>query len=303
MFYLFLAILCSASIALIFKYTENTNTNRYVITSANYFIAFVTSLIMISYTGLLEGITRETSFVNEVTMVMGNDQRILSPYSSMVWGILIGGISGVFFFLSFTYYQKSVKDNGVGISGTIAKLGILIPMIFSIIIWREFPTSIQWIGILLSLVSIVVINLSKRSIKNFDFKPTLLLLFVFGGMAEFSNKIYQKYALNDYKDVFLFAIFFIAFLISVTYTVNAKGKATVKDILTGFAVGIPNLFSSYFLILSLDSLKTSVAFPIYSAGSIVLINIGGFLIYREKIALKNQLAIVMTIVALILINI
>lgn len=303
MFYLFLAIICSASIALIFKYTENTDTNRYVITSANYFIAWVTSFIMISYQGILKGVVREVSFLDDVTSLIGNDQHMLSPFSSIVWGIIVGGISGIFFFLSFTYYQKSVRDNGVGVSGTIAKLGILIPMIFSILIWREFPTSLQWVGILLSLVSIVVINLSRKSIKTFDFKPTLLLLFIFGGMAEFSNKIYQNYALNEYKDVFLFAIFFVAFLISVTYTVNTKGKATLKDILTGFAVGIPNLFSSYFLILSLDTLKTSVAFPIYSAGSIVLINIGGLLIYKEKIAPKNQLAIAMTIVALILINV
>lgn len=303
MFYLFLAILCSASIALIFKYTENTDTNRYVITSANYFIAFVTSLIMIIYRRLLDGVVRDMPFIDDVALFIENDQHILSPYSSIVWGIMIGAVAGMFFFLSFVYYQKSVRDNGVGISGTVAKLGILIPMIFSILIWREFPTSVQWIGIILSLVSIVVINLSKKSIKTFDFKPTLLLLFVFGGMAEFSNKIYQKYALNDYKDFFLFTIFFVAFLISVSYTVNKKAKVKLSDILTGFAVGIPNLFSSYFLILSLNTLKTSVAFPIYSAGSIVLINIGGLLIYREKIAPKNQLAIAMTIIALILINI
>ena len=303
MFYLFLAILCSASIALIFKYTENTDTNRYVITSANYFIAFVTSLIMIVYRRLLDGVVREMPFIDDVALFMENDQHILSPYSSIIWGILIGAVAGIFFFLSFVYYQKSVRDNGVGISGTVAKLGILIPMIFSILIWREFPTSVQWVGILLSLVSIVVINLSKKSIKTFDFKPTVLLLFIFGGMAEFSNKIYQKYALNDYKDVFLFTIFFVAFLISVSYTVNKKAKVKLSDILTGFAVGIPNLFSSYFLILSLDTLKTSVAFPIYSAGSIVLINIGGLLIYKERLAPKNQLAIAMTIIALILINI
>jgi len=106
----------------------------------------------------------------------------------------------------------------------------------------------------------------------------------------------------ELKDVFLFAVFFVAFLVSVFYTVRAKKKIAKKDILTGFAVGIPNLFSSYFLILSLDTLKTSVAFPIYSAGSIVLINIGGFLIFKEKIARKNQVAILLTLIALILIN-
>ena len=190
----------------------------------------------------------------------------------------------------------------MGLSGTFAKLGILIPMIFSILIWKEFPSGIQWVGIVLSLVSIVMVNLSFDSIQKFDFNKTILLLFVFGGIAEFSNKIYQKYALSSYKDVFLFSVFLIAFLISFFYANKHKTKWKIKEVLTGFAVGIPNLFSSYFLILSLDSLSTSVAFPIYSAASIVLINIGGFLIFKEKISTKNKLAIGIVVVALILIN-
>jgi multidrug transporter EmrE-like cation transporter len=302
MFYLTLAIICSASIALIFKYTEGTNANRYVITSANYFIAFAISLFLIFSKGLLVGMTRENSFLSEFSLLASNSNYILSPYSSMIWGLIIGGIFGSFFFLSFVYYQKSIKENGVGISGTIAKLGILIPMIFSIVIWKEFPSTIQWIGIILSLVSILIVNLSQKSLEKFDVKPTLIFLFIFGGMAEFSSKFYQKYALNDYKDIFLFALFFVAFLISIFYTFRKKGEITKKDILIGFAVGIPNLFSSYFLILALATLKTSVVFPIYSAGSIVLINIGGFLLFKEKIAKKNQVAIILTIIALILIN-
>ncbi len=303
MFYLTLAIMCSASIALIFKYTENSNTNRYLITSANYFIAFVTSLFMILFRGLIVGITREISFLEDFKLLSTSSQHLLSPYSSIVWGLIIGGVSGAFFFLSFIYYQKSVKEYGVGVSGTIAKLGILIPMMFSVIVWKEFPSSVQILGIALSLVAIVIVNLSPKSIEKLDFKPIIILLFIFGGMAEFSTKIYQKYALNEYKDIFLFAVFFVAFAISAFYTLREKRKITVKDILTGFAVGIPNLFSSYFLILSLDTLKTSVAFPIYSAGSIVLINIGGFLIFKEKIARKNQVAILLTVIALVLINI
>ena len=302
MFYLFLAIICSSTIALIFKYTENSNTNRYAITSSNYFIAFTTSLFMILYRGLLSGVQKEIPFLEEFKLLASNNIDVLSPYSSIIWGIIVGGISGSFFFFSFTYYQKSVKENGVGVSGTIAKLGILIPMIFSIIIWKEFPTAIQWIGIGLSLLSILIVNLSPKSLEKFDIKPTIILLFIFGGMAEFSNKIYQKYALNEFKDIFLFSIFFVAFLVSIFYTLREKSQVTKKDILTGFAVGIPNLFSSYFLILSLDTLKTSVAFPIYSAGSIVLINIGGYLIFKEHIAKKNKVAILLTIIALVLIN-
>ena len=303
MIYLFLATICSATIALIFKYTEGSNTNRYLITSSNYFIAFSTSLFMALYNGLFTGIVKEQSFIQEFKFLLSQDAYILSPYSSLIWGAIVGTLSGGFFFLSFIYYQKSVKENGVGISGCFAKLGILIPMIFSIIIWKEFPSTLQWIGILLSLVSILIVNLSPKSLEKFDIKPTIILLFIFGGMAEFSSKIYQQYGLNEYKDVFLFFIFFVAFLISIFFTIKQKSGFNKKDILTGFAVGIPNLFSSYFLILSLDSLQTSVAFPLYSAGSILLINIGGFLIFKEKVSRKNKFAIGLIVVALVLINI
>ena len=184
----------------------------------------------------------------------------------------------------------------------MAKLGILIPVLFSIIIWKEMPTAIQWVGIVLALGSIVIMNLSPQSLEKMDFKATLILLFLFGGMSEFSNKIYQRYGLNEYKDVFLCAVFIVAFLISAFYIWFKQAKITKKDILIGCAVGIPNLFSSYFLILSLDTIAASIAYPLFSAGGIVLINIGGYLIFKERISRKNKLAIALTIVALVLLN-
>ena len=303
MFYLFLAMICSATIAMIFKYTENTDSNRYLITSSNYFIAFSISLFMVFYRKLLTGLVKEQSFVSELKILLAGNPHTFTAYGSVLWGLLIGGISGLFFFFSFIYYQKSVKENGVGISGTFAKLGILIPMMFSIILWRELPSKFQWIGIILSLLSILIVNLSPKNLEKFDIKPTIILLFIFGGMAEFSNKIYQQYALNQYKDIFLFAIFFVAFIISMFFTLKDTSKINKRDILTGLAVGIPNLFSSFFLILSLDTLKASIAFPIYSAGSIVLINMGGLLIFKESISNKNKVAIGLIIIGLILINI
>ena len=302
MFYLLLAIICSSTIAFIFKYSQSYKTNQYLVTSANYLTALTISFFMIVSKNLVSGLEKEQSFLQEFKRLLSTDSYMFTQYGSLVWGILVGGISGVFFFLSFTYYQKSVKENGIGLSGTFSKLGILIPMIFSIIIWKEFPTAIQWIGIILSIGSIIIVNLSFDAMKKVDINLSIILLFIFGGMAEFSNKIYQKYALNDYKDIFLFSVFLVAFLISAFYAAKEKIKLNKKDILTGIAVGVPNLFSSYFLILSLETVKTSIAFPLFSAGSIVLINLGGFLLFKEKISSKNKIAIGLTVTALVLMN-
>lgn len=304
MVYLSLAILSSASIAIIFKYSENNNLNRYAVTSMNYVTAFIVSLVMI-FTGRLLPVGREgyLGFFTEFTRVVGGGDGIFSNYSSVIWGTVLGIIAGAFFFLSFIYYQKSVRENGVGLAGNFAKLGILIPMALSIVVWRELPSIIQWIGIALSLASIIIINYTPGESIIENIKPNLILLFAYGGMADFSNKLFQRYAAIEYKNIFLFFVFFTAFLISLYFTLKSKKTIGRYDIMTGFLVGVPNLFSSYFLILALTEMTTSVVFPIYSAGTIVLINLSGFILFKEHLKTRELVSILMTLGALILINI
>ena len=278
--YLILAILCSSSIALIFKHSETNNMNRLAVTTANYFTALIISLIMI--------------FIKS--------NSIFSDQSKLLWAISIGAIAGIFFFLSFIYYQKSVKKNGAGLAGVFSKLGILLPMLISIVLWKEFPTSIQWLGIILAIISIVIVNFPFNKNWKKALKLSLILLFFYGGIAEFSNKLFQRYAALNLKPLFLFSVFSVAFIISLVVTIKDKRKIKREDLFIGVLVGIPNLFSSFFLISALDLLKAAVVFPIFSAGSIVVISLGGFLIYNERLNRREFSAIIMTIIALILIN-
>lgn len=87
------------------------------------------------------------------------------------------------------------------------------------------------------------------------------------------------------------------------FSIKSKEKFGKKELLTGVSVGIPNLFSSFFLIRALKTIKTAVAFPIYSAVTVVLISIGSLILFQEKLDRKDTIAIVMTVLALVLINI
>jgi drug/metabolite transporter (DMT)-like permease len=225
-----------------------------------------------------------------------------NEFTSFIWAIIIGSMAGAFFFLSFFLYQKSIRENGVGLSGAFGKLGILIPMIFSIIFWKEYPNVIQTVGISFALFAIIFINIPFKK-EKLNFNYLLILLFLFGGMAEFSNKIFQNYSFTKYKEIFLFFVFFSAFLISLYFTLRKPKKVHKRDIITGILVGIPNYFSSFFLIMALDYVKTSVAFPIFSSGSILFINLGGIIIFKEFPSKKDWIAIISTIIALILMNI
>jgi multidrug transporter EmrE-like cation transporter len=303
MLYLLLAILCSSSIALIFKYSETTGLNRYAVTSANYLTACTVSVILILASGIT--VPSDLNAVSSLERIGGaivGKTVSLSPADSFLWAIVAGAGAGLFFFLAFIYYQVSVRDYGVGLAGSFAKLGILVPMSLSLVFWREYPSSWQWAGIGMAVLSIVLVNWPGEKSMRRSLHVALLLLFVFAGIAEFSNKVYQKHGLQDYKSVFLLVTFFVAFVFSVAATLGKNRRVTARDLLIGIAVGVPNLFSSFFLIRALDSVPAAVAFPAFGAGTIVIINVVGLVFFRERLSRYEKFAVGLTVIALILIN-
>lgn len=284
MIFLFLAILSSASIALILKSSESRDLNRYAVTSANYVAAFTISIIF----------SLKSSSVS------------FDPGPSLYSAVIIGLFGGVLYFLGFIFIQKSIRENGVGITGAVAKTGIILPVILSMVLWKEIPNFLQSAGVILSITAIVMINISPREINSTkSINKTIILLFLIVGFAEFSNKLFEIYGGSDYKAVFLFVVFFTAFWVSLFFTLKGvkKGrKVTKTDILTGLMVGIPNMFASYFLIESFNYYKASVVFPTVSSGTILLINAGGFFIFGERLKRKDIFAVLMIIAAIVLMN-
>ena len=96
-------------------------------------------------------------------------------------------------------------------------------------------------------------------------------------------------------------VFGVALLVSLVKSLRA-GRIRTGHFLTGLAVGVPNYFASHFLILSLSELRTAVVFPIYSAMTIVLISLAGWLGFGERLRVRERWAVALTVVALVLVN-
>jgi len=125
--FLLLAIISSTSISLILKYSESKNLNRYAVTSSNYIAAFTASIIL---------------------MLSKSEGVILNGLEDVA---VLGIFAGIMYFLGFIFIQKSIKENGVGITGAVSKTGIILPVVLSMILWREIPGVIQSAGVILSI--------------------------------------------------------------------------------------------------------------------------------------------------------
>jgi len=278
--------------------------DRYAVTTVNYMAAVAVSLVVIVLEGLPArvGLSSLAALTTEFGEVMAGGR--FSPAGSAGWALMSGLPAGVFYYLGFIYLQRSIRECGVSLSGSFSKMGILVPMTLSLVIWQEVPAPVQWVGILLALAAILASSVRFRSAESegSGFRPVLLLLFLTVGMAEFSNKVYQNYGVNGMKNLFLLAVFVMALSLSGFRTLRRRTRISRVHVVTGLAVGIPNYFASFFLIAALSRMSAVVVFPVYSALTICLISILGRVIFGERLRLRERVAVALAALSMVLVN-
>jgi drug/metabolite transporter (DMT)-like permease len=305
MAFLLLNILCSSLVGLLFKYSEQTRLHRYVITTANYVTAAAIGLVL-SYSGDLlipSGDLSLSRFAEEFDRVVWRNNGVFSAESSWIWALIIGITNGFFFLYAVIFFQKSIGENGAALTAMSSRLGVLIPMSVSIVLWNEIPGRWQVIGIGLAIASIVTVTLNFKNHPDDHVQPSLLFLFFHAGAGLFCSKLFQKYGMLEYMNLFLFYIFTAALLMSIRLFIKHPQPVNRKDLLVGILVGIGSLLTNFFMILALSRMQASVVFPLTGAGVIIAMSFGSRLIFGEQLRPRNLVAIGMTLVALVLINI
>ncbi len=257
---LLLTILCSTSIALILKYSDTKKGNPVLLLCANYFSAAIISFILI-----ISG--KSTAYSTET--------------------FLFGVVLGLLFFAGFFVFAMAISKTGASLSAVSSRLSVIIPVGLSIIIYNEVPSTFQSAGIILALITILLFYFSIRKFSSGSFNKTdymyLVLLLAAIGLNDFCLKIFQNWRPADEKNFFIFIIFSFAFIYSFSYVLLKKIRIDYRTVSTGLLLGIPNVFSSYFMLDALNSLPAVIVYPSINIGIIVLTTFAAFLIWKEKL--------------------
>jgi multidrug transporter EmrE-like cation transporter len=82
-----------------------------------------------------------------------------------------------------------------------------------------------------------------------------------------------------------------------------REKFEFKSLLGGIALGIPNYYSTYYLLEALHSktLESSVLYPLNNLGIVVVCAVSAYLLFREKLSAINLAGIFLSLVAIALI--
>lgn len=270
---LLLTILCSTSIAIILKVNSNFKGNTILLLAGNYFSASIVGLFLFL-----------------------SDQN--STYSVEL--IPLGFFLSILFVGSIFAFSKSVSLSGAALSTVSSRLSVFVPTILSMFFYRELPNIYQTLGLILTLVTILLfyfsISTGNKTDGNKNRFAYLLSILIGIGIADFFMKVFQENWISTDKPFFLFWIFFFSFITTASITVKKKIKLESRTLLLGLFMGVPNIFSSYFLIEALKTYKAVFVYPFVNMSIIIGIAIIVKIFWKEywstysKIALLTGLA-------------
>ena len=274
MIYLILAILCSAGVSIFMRASEKYCQGHYGILLMNYVVCVLAGLIL---TG--RGLTQTDGKGMPVTIVFG-----------VVTGLLYCG--------SFILLQWNVRKNGVILSSTFMKLGVIVPAVLAVVWFGERPGWNQGLGFILAITAILMIHLEKGKIRTEKaYTIGLLLLLLGGGLGDSMAKFYDVYGNPGLGSFFLMLSFLVSGIISGILVFRGREKITKYEVLFGVLIGIPNYFSARFLLWALADIPAVITYPTYSIAAMALIGAVGVLMFREKLTKRQWGAYLLVILA------
>lgn len=214
----------------------------------------------------------------------------------------MGCVNGVLYLVSFVLFQYNVRKNGVVLSATFMKLGLLVTMVVSVCIYAELPGLTEALGFALAVSAIVLIHYKKETGTG-GFRAGLLWLLLCGGMADAMSKIFEESGVPGMENQFLFFTFATALVFCFLLMLGKGQRIGSREVLFGLLIGIPNFYSSKFLLRSLADVAAVIAYPMYSVGTIAVVTLAGILLFRERLEKRQWAALVMILAALVLLNI
>ena len=282
LFYLLAAILSSASMALVLRLFRDREGNRYGILLGNYLTCILLAVLLTP---------------------RGQSVFAVSPRT-----LLLGGITGFFYVAALVGMQTSIHRNGTGLTSAFARLGLLVSLAVSILLFGERPSALQFLGAALVIAALVLIHGAGDEGQGKQGGFLLLLLtLLFSGCADAMSKVFEQWGDAAENTHFFFWLFLTALLftlgLALRESLRAKKKLRLRELLAGIAVGIPNYFSSYLLLRALQSLPAFVTYPIYSTGTILLVLLAGALFFRERLNRRQTLGAGLILAALVLLNV
>lgn len=284
MLYIVITVVLNVIISVLFKLFPRYKIDALQAIVVNYFVCVITGSLFIG----------QIPF-NSVTV-----------HASWVpWALVLGGA----FITLFNLIAYNTRTYGITTTTIANKLSLVIPVIFSYVLYREHMGAAKIAGILLALPSVYMTAKQKG---DEDTGKSLLfpfLLFVGSGLLDTSLKYVQCSYLATHEEQAIFSIYtfgtaaVIGLCTAIFLAATGRIQLQAKNLLAGIAIGVPNYFSIYFLIRALHCsvLSSSATIPTINISVLVMSTLTALVFFGERANPLRLIGLTLSVAAILLI--
>lgn len=289
MLYIILAVLFSVFLLFLFKLFPKYGVNTFTAIIYNYIFAFLTGMIFVRGDYHMQDVISTSWF------------KLAMPLGSLFIGVL--------YLISLTTQKVSLSAASIA-----NKMSMVMPVLFSVFFLGQELLWYKIIGILLALFSVYFASVKKEE----HHSNGLLLpaaVFIGSGLIDLSLNACNAYFIHNKTESALFSAFIFAsaficgiLVITLQQLKNNKGMKdlfSIKNIIGGALLGVPNYFSIYFIFEALDThiMSSAVLFPFLNVSNVAFSALIGAFLFREKLSKMNIAGILLAVLSVILISI
>ncbi len=229
---------------------------------------------------------------------------VINGFSLHSETIIFGLFYGISLCISMHTGFKALSIGPMALTSIIASFSLIIPFLVGIILWNEILTLLKFLGIILLLLSIFLINAKKESGFSAKWLFYALVTLLSNGFCSVIQKMHQIKFPTLYRTEFMFwALLCVSIILTITHNTKRNGKVKFEFSLLGIASGIANCCANYIVLYLSATENASVLFPIIAVANIITVWVIGILFFKERLRVLQTIGLVMGVVSVVLLKI
>ncbi len=224
---------------------------------------------------------------------------------ALLQGLLLAG--------NFYLLANTAQRAGVAIASLSSRLSVAIPVLAAIPLYGESLDILKSIGIFAALLALYLGTApSKGSVQTIRLQTLglpVIVFFSFGLHFTLLKYAQHVFLSQDQHHLYLMVSFFFALLFSLAVLIRIQGPIrsllSGKTWLGGLFLGSCNYFSLFLMtrVLSYEDWPSSVVFPTHSVGVVILSTVAAVFIFSENLSLKRTFGLVIGSFAVVALNV
>lgn len=232
---------------------------------------------------------------------------VFLPGTTLGWQEWVfGAIGGAAWFAGYLLLSASIRLAGVTIAQCVGWLGVAVPVVASILFWREIPNLSQCAGLALMVVALFLLapgETSNVALRSKWKVPALLGLFAAEGVINVAMKAFTESASEARTPGLLVFMFAVAGLGNVVLAGRQGCRARRSDVAHGVVLGLVAAAANYALVVAIGRLEGPVVFPAFWAGTLLLTSVGAMVLWRERYSLRAIAGMVVALLTMVFISV